>query len=166
MIGFAMRELINSYKESKEQDNPPILFILDEFPQLAYMRPIEEALLYLAGYDVRLWFFVQDISQLQLHYKNSWRTFFSNTSTQCFFGVSDIATANLVSEMAGMQTIRNYSYVYSEDYSDRISCIKELAKERERKHLMERNEALKNLSAPKIPLVSKEPWEHRSTTVT
>ena len=166
MIGFAMRELINSYKESKEQDNPPILFILDEFPQLAYMRPIEEALLYLAGYDVRLWFFVQDISQLQLHYKNSWRTFFSNTSTQCFFGVSDIATANLVSEMAGMQTIRNYSYVYSEDYSDRISRIKELAKERERKHLMERNEALKNLSAPKIPLVSKEPWEHRSTTVT
>ena len=218
MIGFAMRELINSYEESKEQDNPPILFILDEFPQLAYMRPIEEALLYLAGYDVRLWFFVQDISQLQLHYKDSWRTFFSNTSTQCFFGVSDIATANLVSEMAGMQTIRNYSYVYSEDYSDRISRIKELAKEREkkylmelakehgleiemkhmmelakdlrpehlmelakshemghlvklakereRKHLMERNEALENLSAPKIPLVSKEPWEHRSTTVT
>jgi type IV secretion system protein VirD4 len=111
MIGFAMRELRTSYKESKKhpeyRDKPPILFILDEFPQLAYMAPIEAALLYLAGYDVRLWFFVQDISQLQLHYKDSWRTFFSNTSTQCFFGVSDISTANLVSEMAGMATIKH-----------------------------------------------------------
>lgn len=172
MIGFAMRELINSYKESKEQDNPPILFILDEFPQLAYMRPIEEALLYLAGYDVRLWFFVQDISQLQLHYKDSWRTFFSNTSTQCFFGVSDIATANLVSEMAGMQTIRNYSYAYSESYSVRESRRKEHMKELMKERSMKQHEALKNPSAPQIPLVlknpsvSKEPWEHHSTTVT
>lgn len=60
MIGFAMRELRQSFaqykKDNKHQDKPPVLFILDEFPQLAYMRPIEEALLYLAGYDVRLWF--------------------------------------------------------------------------------------------------------------
>jgi type IV secretion system protein VirD4 len=116
MIGFAMRELRTSFKESKEnsnyQDKPPILFILDEFPQLAYMRPIEEALLYLAGYGVRFWFFVQDVSQLQLHYKNSWQTFFSNTSTQCFFGVSDIATANLVSERAGMTTVQHNTYAY------------------------------------------------------
>ena len=111
MIGFAMRELRSNFKESKKdpdyQKKPPVLFILDEFPQLAYMRPIEEALLYLAGYDVRFWFFVQDVSQLQLHYKDSWRTFFANTGTQCFFGVSDIATANLVSEMAGMTTVQH-----------------------------------------------------------
>jgi type IV secretion system protein VirD4 len=117
MIGFAMRELRQSfvqYKKSYEhQDKPPILFILDEFPQLAYMRPIEEALLYLAGYDVRFWFFVQDISQLQLHYKDSWQTFFANTGTQCFFGVSDIATANLVSERAGTTTVRHTSKTYS-----------------------------------------------------
>ncbi|MGJ0484317.1 MAG: type IV secretory system conjugative DNA transfer family protein [Methylomicrobium sp.] len=111
MIGFAMRELRVSFTELKKyqqyKDKPPVLFILDEFPQLAYMRPIEEALLYLAGYDVRLWFFVQDISQLQLHYKDTWRTFFANTGTQCFFGVSDIATAKLVSEMVGITTIEH-----------------------------------------------------------
>ena len=65
MIGFAMRELRQSFtqykKDNQVQDKPPVLFILDEFPQLAYMRPIEEALLYLAGYDVRIWFFIQDL---------------------------------------------------------------------------------------------------------
>lgn len=116
MIGFAMRELRQSFvkhkKDDKYKEKPPVLFILDEFPQLAYMRPIEEALLYLAGYDVRFWFFVQDVSQLQLHYKNSWQTFFANTGTQCFFGVSDIATANLVSERVGMTTIQNMTKTY------------------------------------------------------
>jgi type IV secretory pathway TraG/TraD family ATPase VirD4 len=77
------------------------------------MRPIEEALLYLAGYDVRFWFFVQDVSQLKLHYKNSWQSFFANTGTQCFFGISDIDTANLVSDIAGITTVAHPSYTYT-----------------------------------------------------
>ena len=116
MVGCAMREMrvsfVNHKKSPVSQEKPPVLFILDEFPQLAYMQPIEEALLYLAGYDVRFWFFIQDISQLQLHYKNSWQSFFANTGTQCFFGVSDIATANLVSEMAGITTTQQTSTNY------------------------------------------------------
>lgn len=120
MIGFAMRELRQSFVKHKKDDEykekPPVLFILDEFPQLAYMRPIEEALLYLAGYDVRFWFFVQDISQLQLHYKNSWQTFFANTGTQCFFGVSDIATASLVSEIAGITTTQHTTHHNNQVY--------------------------------------------------
>jgi type IV secretion system protein VirD4 len=120
LIGIAMRELRMSYGAS-DQEKPPVLFLLDEFPQLAYMRPIEEALLYLAGYNVRFWFFVQDISQLQLHYPNSWRTFLANTSTQCFFGVSDIQTANLVSEMAGTTTVTNLSFGASATFTDGVS---------------------------------------------
>ena len=109
LTGVAMRQLRSSYKgEAKER--PPVLFLLDEFPQLAYMQPIEEALLYLAGYGVRFWFFVQDLGQLQLHYPKTWRTFMANTGTQCFYGVSDIQTANLVSEMAGTATVLNRSF--------------------------------------------------------
>jgi type IV secretion system protein VirD4 len=120
LVGMAMRELRMSYKKA-DPDKPPVLFLLDEFPQLAYMRPIEEALLYLAGYNVRFWFFVQDVSQLQLHYPNSWRTFFANTGTQCFFGVSDIQTANLVSEMAGTATVYNHSFGGSTTVTDGVS---------------------------------------------
>lgn len=108
LIGTAMRELRRSHNEDSKK-KPPVLFLLDEFPQLGYMQPIEQALLYIAGYNVRFWFFVQDMSQLQLHYPDSWRTFMANTGTQCFFGVSDIATANLVSEMAGTTTVENRS---------------------------------------------------------
>jgi type IV secretion system protein VirD4 len=114
MIGFAMRELKTSYTQSKKhpqyQNQPPVLFILDEFPQLAYMRPIEDALSYLAGYGVRLWFFVQDISQLKTHYQKTWRSFLANTDTKCIFGVSDIETAEEVSKMVGPTTVEHYSY--------------------------------------------------------
>jgi|GEM_PF-944499 len=113
MIGCAMRELKNSYQPAKAdpkyQNKPPVLFILDEFPQLAYMKPIEEALSYLAGYGVRFWFFVQDISQLKLHYKN-WPTFIANTEIKCFYGINDIETAKLVSEMTGTATVPHSSY--------------------------------------------------------
>ena len=37
---------------------------------------------------------------------------FANTGTQCFFGVSDIATAKLVSEMAGTTTVEHDSQTH------------------------------------------------------
>jgi type IV secretion system protein VirD4 len=113
MTGLALRESKDSYIASKKkpeyQNNPPILFILDEFSQLGYMPPIEAALSYIAGYGVRFWFFIQDISQLKLHYQKSWESFFANTDIKCFFGVNDPETAKLVSEMIGVTTVRQYS---------------------------------------------------------
>ena len=108
--GCALRELKDSHSKANDNDKPPVLFILDEFPQLGYMRPIEEALAYIAGYGVRLWLFVQDIAQLRLHYKNSWPTFIANTDTKCFFGVNDIETANWVSEILGATTVDDFTY--------------------------------------------------------
>jgi type IV secretion system protein VirD4 len=124
MIGFAVRDLKVSYTTSKNdpgfQDKPPVLFILDEFPQLGYMQPIEDALSYIAGYGVRLWFFIQDLSQLKLHYKNSWQTFMANTEFKIFFGVNDIETANLVSEMIGAATVDDSSCTYGASISTTI----------------------------------------------
>lgn len=113
LIGSAIRELKNSYIQSKTNpsysDKPPVLFLLDEFAQLANMSPIEEGLSYLAGYDVRLWLFLQDINQLKVNYPDSWESFLANTEFKCFFGVNDINTAKLVSEMTGTKTIPNLS---------------------------------------------------------
>jgi len=110
MIGCAIRELKDSYKKSKlNDDNPPVLFLLDEFAQLAHMSPIEEGLAYLTGYGVRLWFFLQDINQLKANYPKSWESFLANTEFKCFFGVNDVNTAKLVSEMAGTATVDNRS---------------------------------------------------------
>ncbi|MGJ0491196.1 type IV secretory system conjugative DNA transfer family protein [Methylobacter sp.] len=113
MIGCAIRELKNSHKQSKTDpdyvNKPPVLFMLDEFAQLAHMSPIEEGLAYLAGYDVRLWFFLQDINQLKSNYPNSWESFLANSEFKSFFGVNDINTAKLLSEMIGKTTVEQFS---------------------------------------------------------
>jgi type IV secretion system protein VirD4 len=121
MVGFALRELKDSYMKSKTDpeyhNKPPVLFILDEFPQLGHMSPIENGLSYLAGFGVRLWFFIQDISQLKLHYENSWQSILANTEFKSFFGVNDIETANLVSEMIGTTTVDDSSKTNGASFS-------------------------------------------------
>ena len=105
LVGCGIRQLKESYVSARTQaplkDQPPVLFLLDEFPQLAYLSPIAEGLAYLAGYDIRLWLFLQDINQLRIHYPDAWGSFLANTEFKCFFGVNDIDTAKLVSEMTG-----------------------------------------------------------------
>ncbi|HXQ25086.1 MAG TPA: type IV secretory system conjugative DNA transfer family protein [Candidatus Acidoferrales bacterium] len=50
---------------------PPILFLLDELPQLSNMPPVEQALVVGAGYGIKLWMFTQDIGQLKQAYENA-----------------------------------------------------------------------------------------------
>lgn len=70
---------------------PPcqVLFLLDEFPALGYMSPIEQGVAYLAGYGVQIWTFVQSIGQLRDIYKDNWSTFVSNAGAACYFGMTD-----------------------------------------------------------------------------
>ncbi|OAI21329.1 hypothetical protein A1356_21145 [Methylomonas koyamae] len=114
LVGTAMRQLKHINKplidNPADHNNPSVLFLLDEFATLGYMRPIEEALTYIAGYNVRFWFFVQDICQLKQHYPKSWTTFFSNTGTQCFYGINEIETAKLISELLGQATVENQTH--------------------------------------------------------
>jgi type IV secretion system protein VirD4 len=114
IVGCALRELKDSHNKAKldpeGDDKPPVLFLLDEFPQLAYMQPIEEAMAYMAGYGVRLWLFVQDIGQLKRHYKDAWQTFMANTEAKCFFGVNDIETATWLSETLGTTTVDDVTH--------------------------------------------------------
>jgi type IV secretion system protein VirD4 len=110
LVGCCMREMQRTWNESAHDNQPPVLFFLDEFPQLAYMQPIEDALLYIGSYGVKFWFFVQDLSQLQQHYDKTWRQFIANCAVRSFFGVSDIETAKMVSEMSGHATVKNRSY--------------------------------------------------------
>lgn len=107
MTGWAIRELKETYKGNLHKDHPPVLFMLDEFPQLGRMEPIQEGLAYLAGYGIRLWMFVQNINQLREQYPQNWQIFMANSATRSFFGVTDFETAKLVSEMSGLTTVQN-----------------------------------------------------------
>jgi len=106
-VGWALRELRLSFKMAQHEGEPPVLFMLDEFPSLGRMEPLQDGLTYLAGYGIRLWLFAQNLDQLKEHYPNNWQTFIANCTIRSFFGVSDFETAKLISEMVGKATVEH-----------------------------------------------------------
>jgi type IV secretion system protein VirD4 len=79
----------------------PVLFILEEFPQLGYMRQIEAAAGLMAGYNVKLWTVLQDLSQLKSQYRDSWETFIGNAGIVQAFGNTDATTLEYISKALG-----------------------------------------------------------------
>jgi len=98
-------QAIHEQTRTPGQPDPPILFLLDEFPALGRMRPIEDAIPYLAGYGVRLWLFAQDLAQLRNAYGEGADTILANCGCWQFFGVNDMTTARMVSDMTGHTTV-------------------------------------------------------------
>ena len=79
----------------------PVLFVLEEFPQLGHMRQIETAQGLMASYGVKLWTIIQDLPQLKALYRDSWQTFIGNAGTVQAFGNTDSETTKFLSDMFG-----------------------------------------------------------------
>ena len=79
----------------------PVLFVLEEFPALGHMRSIETAAGLMAGFGVKLWPVLQDLSQLKTHYQKSWETFLGNAGVLQAFGNVDATTTEYLSKMLG-----------------------------------------------------------------
>ncbi len=79
----------------------PVLFLMDEFAALGKMEVIETAAGLMAGYGVKLWPILQDLSQLKRHYPQSWETFLGNAGLHQFFGNTDLTTLEHVSKRLG-----------------------------------------------------------------
>lgn len=80
----------------------PVWFVLEEFPALGHMRSIEIAAGLMAGFGVKLWSVLQDLTQLQTHYPKSWETFIGNAGVLQAFGNADVTTTEHLSKMLGM----------------------------------------------------------------
>lgn len=87
----------------KDQTKPkhPVLLMLEEFAALQRLPAIERAAGFMAGFGVRLWTILQDLSQLQAQYDKSWETFIGNTGILQIFGNMDLATTQHISKMLG-----------------------------------------------------------------
>lgn len=83
----------------------PLLMVLDEFPVLGYMRTIEAAAGQIAGFGVKLWTIVQDITQLQRLYRDSWETFVANSGVVTAFANSDASSLDYLSKQLGRITM-------------------------------------------------------------
>lgn len=87
----------------------PVLFLLDEFASLGHMRPVEQAIGYIAGFGVKLWIVLQDLQQLQANYRHTWSTFLANAGVLQSFGNNDQLTLDYLSKRLGDTEVRQYT---------------------------------------------------------
>ncbi|MGO9545743.1 MAG: type IV secretory system conjugative DNA transfer family protein [Rhodomicrobium sp.] len=97
IISMAM----TSFERYGAKPKIPVLMLLEEFNVLGYLEVIETAAGQIAGSGVKLWTVLQDLGQIQKHYKQSWETFIGNAGVLTFFGNSDWRTLNYISKKLG-----------------------------------------------------------------
>lgn len=83
----------------------PVWFVLEEFPTLGHLRSIEAAAGLVAGFGVKLWAVIQDLTQLQTHYAKSWETFLGNAGIVQSFGNADVTTCDYISKRLGASQV-------------------------------------------------------------
>ena len=84
----------------------PTLFLLDEFAGLKRMEAIEHAAAQAAGFGVKFFFVVQNLTQLKEAYKDSWETFLGNSGVKLFFQIEDDFTRSYLTRQLGEQEVR------------------------------------------------------------
>ncbi len=92
---------LSAFEKDLDPVAVPLLMVLDEFPVLGYMRTIEAAAGQIAGFGVKLWTIVQDVTQLQRLYRESWQTFIGNSGVVTAFANSDGETLSYLCGQLG-----------------------------------------------------------------
>ncbi|MEM6887569.1 MAG: type IV secretory system conjugative DNA transfer family protein [Pseudomonadota bacterium] len=109
-------------------ERKPVLAILDEFPVLGHLSIIENAIGYMAGFGLKIWSIIQDLSQLKRDYPNSWETFLGNAGMIQCFGNSDQTTLDYISKRLGEVEVVRESMNSSETTTKNISDISDFEK--------------------------------------
>ncbi|PZM15720.1 type IV secretory system conjugative DNA transfer family protein [Rhizobium tubonense] len=85
----------------------PAYFLLDEFRQLKKMDEIMNKLPYVAGYNIKMAFIIQDLKNLdEIYGETSRHSLLGNCGLQLILGANDQATAEYASRALGKKTIR------------------------------------------------------------
>lgn len=109
--------LLNALQRSpRDPDQAATLVILDEFAALGHMASIERAAGYIAGFGVKLWVILQDLSQLQSLYKQRWETFLGNAGTLTAFGNVDVTTLDYLAKRLGETEVLRHTVQDSEQH--------------------------------------------------
>lgn len=105
-----LRVIINlaliAFERTKVSVDKPVLMVLDEFPVLGHMKAIETAAGLMAGFGVKLWIVVQDLTQIRRLYRDSWETFIGNAGVATFWSNSDKTTLEYISNKLGQTGVK------------------------------------------------------------
>lgn len=91
--------------------NDPVLFMLDEFGTIGRLSAVSQAYGLMAGLQMCVWAFVQDLVQLKRDYPDDWETFISNSEVVTLFNLMDQTSCEYFSKAFGSETVE----VISED---------------------------------------------------
>jgi type IV secretory pathway TraG/TraD family ATPase VirD4 len=100
----ALRLVVNTFLTAAAKGRKgkhPTLYILDEFFSLGALSIMTKAAAIMRGYGVRMWWIVQNLTQLIDLYKVNAETFFANAAQVQIFGVNDKAGADYFSARLG-----------------------------------------------------------------
>jgi len=111
-IGRRLTEGLNPQEGEGADARRRLLFMMDEFPTLGRLDFFQTQLAYLAGYGIQAFLIVQDLSQLYAAYGTN-ESIVSNCHVRVAFAPNKVETARLLSDMAGIMTVRKARRMYS-----------------------------------------------------
>lgn len=142
----------------------PVLFLLDEFGTIGKLSAVAQAFGLMAGLQMCVWAFVQDLVQLKRDYPHDWETFVSNSAALICFGVMDDFTTTYISKMLGQTTVEQVSEASA--YVREATTNKGFATDKDRPHsrpLMTSDEVRRLQEDRGIVITNKGPYFFKKT---
>jgi type IV secretion system protein VirD4 len=107
LLALFVQQTLDTILLEAEPRSLPIYFLLDEFRQLKKLSEITNKLPYVAGYNVKMAFVIQDLKNLdEIYGETARQSLTGNCGYQLVLGANDQATAEAVSKSLGRRTVR------------------------------------------------------------
>ena len=97
--------------KARNRGSRQILLLIDEAAMLGKFEALKTAFTYGRGSGAITWAIFQDLGQIETNFGRAGiQTFLSSAAMRQFFGVRDITTANVISQMCGYETLEYDDY--------------------------------------------------------
>lgn len=107
LLALFVQQTLDTLMLEHTERSVPVYFLLDEFRQLKKMSEITTRLPYVAGYNIKMAFVIQDLKNLdEVYGETSRHSLMGNCGYQLVFGANDQVTAETVSKGLGKWTVR------------------------------------------------------------
>ncbi len=122
MVTATLTPLIRS--TTQDQD-VPVLLMLDEFAALGRMEVIERNMPIMRGFGIKMLMILQDISQLKNSYKTLWESFIANAGIIQSFAPNDMTTREYLANLSGERLYWVWTNSISKSFSSNLSWANE-----------------------------------------
>ncbi|RUW47808.1 type IV secretory system conjugative DNA transfer family protein [Mesorhizobium sp. M1A.F.Ca.ET.072.01.1.1] len=107
LLALFVQQTLDTLLLEHDRRSLPVYFLLDEFRQLKKLTEITSKLPYVAGYNIKMAFIVQDLKNLdEIYGETARQSLMGNCGYQLVLGANDQATAEAVSKSLGRRTVR------------------------------------------------------------